>query len=277
MTAASRPSLAATRVIHKCSHSVVVPHRRRATTRSRVTSPPPFLSNPLRCRLQNWEACAPNAWILRTIANGCSLQFSRQPPLTAYVKFTSARGESLATLRGEICALLDKGATQQVNLARSPSGFYSKYFLVKKKGGGVRPTLDLQGLNASLKELPFRMLTSFHEHLPSAQEVSALRLRWQGVPIYRSPVRDVIEPSRVLEVHSGGDSTATRPWSPPRHLSLRLADLSGLSGGGDPAYTDGCLAPNLPRFSTQPGEELFGPVTACWTRPRSGRVSLKRE
>ncbi len=39
------------------------------------------------------------------------------------------------------------------------SGFYSPYFIVPKKGGGLRPILDLRVLNRGLHRLPFKMLT----------------------------------------------------------------------------------------------------------------------
>ncbi len=39
------------------------------------------------------------------------------------------------------------------------SGFYSPYFIVPKKGGGLRPILDLRILNRALHRLPFKMLT----------------------------------------------------------------------------------------------------------------------
>ncbi len=38
------------------------------------------------------------------------------------------------------------------------SGFYSPYFIVPKKGGGLRPILDLRVLNRALHKLPFGML-----------------------------------------------------------------------------------------------------------------------
>ncbi len=38
-------------------------------------------------------------------------------------------------------------------------GFYSPYFIVPKKGGGLRPILDLRVLNRALHKLPFKMLT----------------------------------------------------------------------------------------------------------------------
>ncbi|XP_057183479.1 uncharacterized protein LOC130550118 isoform X1 [Triplophysa rosa] len=39
------------------------------------------------------------------------------------------------------------------------SGFYSPYFIVPKKGGGLRRILDLRVLNRHLHKLPFRMVT----------------------------------------------------------------------------------------------------------------------
>ena len=44
--------------------------------------------------------------------------------------------------------------------ALSQSGFYSRYFLVPKRGGsGIRPILDLRALNRYLRKYKFRMLT----------------------------------------------------------------------------------------------------------------------
>ena len=44
---------------------------------------------------------------------------------------------------------------------QNPTGFYSHYFLVpKKRGGGIRPILDLRCLNKCLKRYRFKMLTT---------------------------------------------------------------------------------------------------------------------
>ncbi len=43
--------------------------------------------------------------------------------------------------------------------ALSESGFYSRYFLVPKKDGGLQPILDLRRLNHALMRRPFRMIT----------------------------------------------------------------------------------------------------------------------
>ncbi|KAL0183722.1 hypothetical protein M9458_019418, partial [Cirrhinus mrigala] len=56
--------------------------------------------------------------------------------------------------------LLAKDAIEPVPPAEMRSGFYSPYFIVPKKSGGLRPILDLRVLNRSLLRLPFKMLTS---------------------------------------------------------------------------------------------------------------------
>lgn len=61
-------------------------------------------------------------------------------------------------LSDEIDTLLVKGAIVPVDPLLDPGGFYSRYFLVPKKTGDLRPVLDLRGLNVFLKVLPFRML-----------------------------------------------------------------------------------------------------------------------
>ncbi len=42
---------------------------------------------------------------------------------------------------------------------KSESGFYSRYFIVPEKDGGLRPILDLHQLNRSVRRLRFKMLT----------------------------------------------------------------------------------------------------------------------
>ncbi len=62
-------------------------------------------------------------------------------------------------LREEIAVLLAKDAIEPVPPAEMRQGFYSPYFIVPKKGGGLRPILDLRVLNRALHKLPFKMLT----------------------------------------------------------------------------------------------------------------------
>ncbi len=58
-----------------------------------------------------------------------------------------------------IQSLLAKGAVETVPPKNSKSGFYSRYFLIPKKDGGLRPILDLRHLNRTLVRSQFRMLT----------------------------------------------------------------------------------------------------------------------
>ncbi|KAL0170996.1 hypothetical protein M9458_035592, partial [Cirrhinus mrigala] len=54
------------------------------------------------------------------------------------------------------------GDRKTVPSAKMKKGFYSPYFIVPKKGGGLRPILDLRVLNRALLKLPFKMLTLKH-------------------------------------------------------------------------------------------------------------------
>ncbi len=69
------------------------------------------------------------------------------------------QGENTRVLRSEVMTLLEKEAIEMVPPALSESGFYSRYFLVPKKDGGLRPILDLRCLNHALMRRPFRMIT----------------------------------------------------------------------------------------------------------------------
>ncbi len=72
---------------------------------------------------------------------------------------TSVAVRNAPVLREEIAVLLAKDAIEPVPPAEMRQGFYSPYFIVPKKGGGLRPILDLRVLNRALHKLPFKMLT----------------------------------------------------------------------------------------------------------------------
>ena len=114
---------------------------------------------PSQC-MEQWQRCNASPWVLRTLAKGYRLQFARRPPPFTQVVYTEARGQAAAVLQQEIMTLLEKKAVREVPLAQSRSGFYSRYFLVKKKGGGLRPILDLRALNGYLRTFKFKMLTA---------------------------------------------------------------------------------------------------------------------
>ncbi len=101
----------------------------------------------------------PSRWLLRTIRLGYAIQFARRPPKFRGVRFTSVLNKDAPVLRAEVAVLLAKDTIEPVPSAEMKSGFYSPYFIVPKKGSGLRPILDLRVLNRALQKLPFRMLT----------------------------------------------------------------------------------------------------------------------
>ena len=116
--------------------------------------------NPLAQCLPKWKECNVHPWVLNTVENGYKLQFASTPPTFEKVIFSQASGRAADILQTEILSLLSKNAIREVPLNQSLNGFYSRYFLVKKKGGGVRPILDLRALNRYLKVFRFKMLTN---------------------------------------------------------------------------------------------------------------------
>ncbi len=71
---------------------------------------------------------------------------------------TVSDSNNVNSLRQEITLFLEKGAIEPVKRSERFGGFYSIYFIIPKKDGGVRPILDLRSLNKFLKRLPFCML-----------------------------------------------------------------------------------------------------------------------
>ncbi len=96
---------------------------------------------------------------MATIRRGYTLQFARRPPHFHGVLTTTVCSEDAQVLHEEGMNLLEKGAIEIVPPAQSESGFYSRYFLVPKKEGGLRPILDLRLLNHALAKIFFRIIT----------------------------------------------------------------------------------------------------------------------
>ncbi len=115
---------------------------------------------PLAQRLEAWLTLPSlSRWLTCTIRLGYAIQFTRRPPKFNGVLETSVAVRNGPVLREEIAVLLAKDAIEPVPPAEMRQGFYSPYFIVPKKGGGLRPILDLRVLNRALHKLPFKMLT----------------------------------------------------------------------------------------------------------------------
>ncbi len=113
------------------------------------------------CMVPGGLARAPQAVSLAPEDHQTRLRDSvhRRPPKFRGIRFTSVLSKDAPVLRAEVAVLLAKDAIEPVPPAEMKSGFYSPYFIVPKKGGGLRPILDLRVLNRALHKLPFRMLT----------------------------------------------------------------------------------------------------------------------
>ncbi len=119
---------------------------------------------PLAQRLEAWLTLPSlSRWFTRTIRLGYAIQFARRPPKFNGVLETSVAVRNAPVLREEIAVLLAKDAIESVPPAERRQGFYSPYFIVPKKRGGLRPILDLRVLNRALHKLPFKMRT--HRHI----------------------------------------------------------------------------------------------------------------
>ncbi len=137
------------------------PHASSATRlRTSPNEKPAGSLVPLVRFLGAWLALPnPSRWLRHTIRLGYAIQFARRPPKYRGVHFTSVKAGDAPILRAEIAVLLAKDAIEPVPPADMRSGFYSHYFIVPKKSGGLRPILDLRILNRALHRLPLKMLT----------------------------------------------------------------------------------------------------------------------
>ncbi len=116
---------------------------------------------PLSHFIHEWERLpGVSLWVLRTIWSGYTLQFGRNPPRFDGVHLTVVNSASKdSVLRQELSSLLQKGAIEEIPQSDIKRGFFSRYFLVPKRDGGLRPILDLRCLNFSLYKGKFKMLT----------------------------------------------------------------------------------------------------------------------
>ncbi len=187
-----------------------------------------------------------------------------------------------------IAVLLAKDAIVPVPPADMRSGFYSPYFIEPKKGGGLRPILDLRVLNRALHRLPFKILTP-KAHLwvrpsprlvcsnrpegrvlpcvdPSApQAIPAVCVRRMGISV-QSPAPRAVPVAACLHESSGGSPCShERTGRAHSQLPRRLAYTSSVAGPVMRTQGLGDLAPQpvgpsgqLGKEQTLPGaEDLF--------------------
>ncbi len=93
------------------------------------------------------------------IERGYAPQFRCRPPCFNGVVQSLTLPRNALVLRQELCNLLEKGAIERIPVSELESSFYSVYFVVAKRDGGLRSILDLRPINRALCKRPFRMIS----------------------------------------------------------------------------------------------------------------------
>ncbi len=137
-----------------------------STPGPRLPIPKPHLPTGGRLRhfSKAWENITSDTWTQSVIRSGYRIQFRvrphvlwRLPPL--HVRTVPSNQEKLRLLCDEVKSLLEKRAIERVTDRHSPTGYFSRIFLVRKKTGGWRPIIDLSQLNRLISAPHFKMET----------------------------------------------------------------------------------------------------------------------
>ena len=104
-----------------------------------------------------WKTVTSDAWVLGIVRRGYLLELKSVPPFNG-LRITPLR-DGGSVLLDEVDALCAKSAVEPVPPGQGRTGFYSTYFTVPKKTGGVRPILNLKPFNQYLIKRKFKMET----------------------------------------------------------------------------------------------------------------------
>ncbi len=131
--------------------------------------------------------------------------------------------------------------------------FYSRYFIVPKKDGGLRPILDLRVLNDASSNVNFetnrptdqirgvvchnrsqgRILSHIHHSM--SQEVPEVRFWGQSIPVLGSSVRSSIITLHFHKMRRCSPSTSSASGYSHYELHRRLVDSSSVASAGSTA------------------------------------------
>ena len=89
-------------------------------------------------------------WILDIVKNGIKLQFEKVPKESGPKETIFISQEKKLCILDEVGKLLGKNAIELVPLDQVGRGYYSTFFVVPKKDGGLHPILNLRQLNTHL-------------------------------------------------------------------------------------------------------------------------------
>jgi len=165
-----------------------------------------------------------------------------------------------------------KRVIEHVPLSDRQSGYYSHYFLVSKKDGGLRPILDLHSLNPSLRTFMFKMsmvkmtvsnstqrlvchdrpqgCIFSHGNYATTQEVPEVRFRGWSLPISGSYIWPSLVTPHMHKMHGCSTGSFTTAGHPHFKLHRRLVDTRPVSRA--------CATTYRPSSSLNSGLEALG-------------------
>ena len=118
------------------------------------------LSNQVAGRLShfliNWKVLTTDQWVVETV-KGFQIPFSSQPVQDHWPNLTMCSAEQSLLIQEEVSTLIEKGAVTQVHNPQPQGSFYSILFLIPKKGGQMRPVINLKKLNEWVIPQHFKM------------------------------------------------------------------------------------------------------------------------
>ena len=115
---------------------------------------------PLSSMLHRWESLVHDVMVLNVIRRGHEIPFKDgiAPPFNGVINSLPKTQSQALVFQAELNDLISKGAVTQVPAHLREDGFYSHYFLVPKRDGGMRPILNLKPFNKSVKKISFKMI-----------------------------------------------------------------------------------------------------------------------
>lgn len=89
-----------------------------------------------------WGQSTIDSWVLSIIAQVYFIEFLDYPPTPTFISTPYSK-----LLANDVTELLQKDAIEPVPHEFRGTGFYSRYFTVPKKDGGICPIMDLRDVN----------------------------------------------------------------------------------------------------------------------------------
>ena len=118
------------------------------------------LSNQVAGRLSlfltNWAVLTTDKWVIEAV-KGFQIPFITQPIQEHRPNPAVYSAEQSLLMQEEVSTLLEKGAVIRVDNPQPQGNFYSTLFLVPKKGGQMRPVINLKNLNEWVAPQHFKM------------------------------------------------------------------------------------------------------------------------